>query len=67
MTTDFEASGDGAATLTESLRERIRHDIIPGALPPASRLELEKLTRTCGVSVTGGAPDRKPRAAALQK
>jgi DNA-binding GntR family transcriptional regulator len=41
----------GAATLTESLHERIRQDIILGALPPASKLKLEKLSKSYGVSV----------------
>lgn len=33
------------------LRERLRNDIILGALPPASKLKLEALAKTYGVSV----------------
>ncbi len=35
----------------ESLRERLRQDIILGALPPASKLKLEALASVYGVSV----------------
>jgi DNA-binding GntR family transcriptional regulator len=38
-------------TLADSLRERLRQDIILGALPPASKLKLEALARAYGVSV----------------
>ena len=38
-------------TVTESLRDRLRQDIILGALPPATKLKLEALSRTYGVSV----------------
>ncbi len=41
----------GAATLTEALHDRIRQDIILGALQPSSRLKLEKLSKTYGASV----------------
>jgi DNA-binding GntR family transcriptional regulator len=39
------------ATLTEALQDRIRQDIILGALPPASKLRLEQLSRAYGASV----------------
>jgi len=48
---DSYARAGGAATLTESLHERIRQDIILGALQPASKLKLEKLSKSYGVSV----------------
>jgi GntR family transcriptional regulator, carbon starvation induced regulator len=41
----------GAATLTEALHERIRQDIILGALQPAAKLKLEKLSKAYQVSV----------------
>jgi GntR family transcriptional regulator, carbon starvation induced regulator len=41
----------GAATLTEALHERLRQDIILGALPPAAKLKLEKLSKAYGVGV----------------
>ena len=41
----------GAATLTEALHDRIRQDIILGALQPSSKLKLEKLSKTYGASV----------------
>jgi GntR family transcriptional regulator, carbon starvation induced regulator len=40
-----------STTLTETLRERLRHDIILGSLPPASKLKLEALSRSYDVSV----------------
>jgi GntR family transcriptional regulator, carbon starvation induced regulator len=43
--------GDGAGTLTETVVERIRQDIILGDLPPASRLKLEKLSKVYGASI----------------
>ena len=43
---------DGSrATLTETLRDRLRRDIILGCLPPASKLKLEALSRTYDVAV----------------
>ena len=49
----MEANGktSGAATLTAALHDRIRQDIILGALQPSSKLKLEKLSKTYGVSV----------------
>ena len=41
----------GSATLTEALQERIRQDIILGALEPGSKLKLERLRRAYGASV----------------
>jgi len=41
----------GAPTLTETLYELLRHDIILGVLPPAAKLKLEKLSKTYDVSV----------------
>jgi len=41
----------GAPTLTESLYERLRQDIILGVLPPAAKLKLERLSKGYGVSV----------------
>ncbi len=40
-----------SSTLTETLRERLRQDIILGSLPPASKLKLEALSRSYNVSV----------------
>ena len=40
-----------ASTLTESLRERLRQDIILGDLAPGSKLKLEALSRRYDVSV----------------
>ncbi len=40
-----------SSTLTETLRERLRHDIILGSLPPASKLKLQALSRSYNVSV----------------
>jgi GntR family transcriptional regulator, carbon starvation induced regulator len=40
-----------ASTLGETLRERLRQDIILGILPPASKLKLEALSRRYGASV----------------
>jgi GntR family carbon starvation induced transcriptional regulator len=40
-----------SSTLTETLRERLRQDIILGALPPGSKLKLEALSRRYDVSV----------------
>jgi GntR family carbon starvation induced transcriptional regulator len=51
VTMDSYARAGGAATLTESLHERIRQHIILGALQPASKLKLEKLSKSYGVSV----------------
>ncbi len=39
-------------TLTETLRERLRQDIILGYLPPASKLKLEALSRSYKVGVS---------------
>ena len=41
----------GAATLTETLHERIRQDIILGALQPSAKLKLEALSKSYGASV----------------
>jgi len=46
-----ESKAAPSATLAESLRERLRQDIILGALPPASKLKLEALSRDYHVSV----------------
>ena len=51
MTMEANGRAGGAATLTEALHERIRQDIILGALQPASKLKLEKLSKSYGVSV----------------
>jgi DNA-binding GntR family transcriptional regulator len=51
VTMALDDSAGGAATLTEALHDRIRQDIILGALQPASKLKLEKLSKTYGVSV----------------
>ena len=40
-----------SSTLSETLRERLRQDIILGILAPASKLKLEALSKTYGVSV----------------
>ena len=40
-----------AATLTEALQDRIRQDIILGALKPGAKLKLEALSKVYGVSV----------------
>src|SRR5271170_7134098 len=45
------AKTGGAPTLTETLQELLRHDIILGVLPPAAKLKLEKLSKAYGVSV----------------
>jgi DNA-binding GntR family transcriptional regulator len=45
------AKAGGAPTLTETLHELLRHDIILGVLPPAAKLKLEKLSKTYDVSV----------------
>jgi len=42
---------DAPNSVTESLRERLRQDIILGALPPGSKLKLEALSRRYDVSV----------------
>lgn len=42
---------NGGATLAEALHERIRQDIILGALQPAAKLKLEQLSKSYGVSV----------------
>ena len=42
---------DAPTTLTESLRERLRQDIILGVLPPGSKLKLEALSRRYDASV----------------
>jgi DNA-binding GntR family transcriptional regulator len=51
MTLELNARTGGAATLTEALHDRIRQDIILGALQPSSKLKLEKLSKSYGVSV----------------
>lgn len=51
MTDERGVIAGGALTLTESLHERLRQDIILGILPPAAKLKLEKLSKTYGVSV----------------
>jgi GntR family transcriptional regulator, carbon starvation induced regulator len=48
---DRSAKAGGAPTLTETLHELLRHDIILGVLPPAAKLKLEKLSKTYDVSV----------------
>jgi GntR family transcriptional regulator, carbon starvation induced regulator len=45
------ANGGGAATLTETLQQRIRQDIILGALQPGAKLKLEELSSAYGASV----------------
>jgi DNA-binding GntR family transcriptional regulator len=45
------AAEPSASTLTEALHERIRQDIILGALQPASKLRLERLSKSYGASV----------------
>jgi GntR family transcriptional regulator, carbon starvation induced regulator len=50
MTLASESKNSGA-TLAETLHERIRQDIILGALQPASKLKLEKLSKDYGASV----------------
>jgi len=45
------AKTGGAPTLTETLHELLRHDIILGVLPPGAKLKLEKLSKTYDVSV----------------
>jgi GntR family carbon starvation induced transcriptional regulator len=52
MNLETEAvNGRGAATLTEALHEKIRQDIILGALQPAAKLKLDQLSKVYGVSV----------------
>jgi GntR family carbon starvation induced transcriptional regulator len=51
MTLELDGRAGGAATLTEALHERIRQDIILGALQPAAKLKLEKLSKSYQVSV----------------
>jgi len=51
MTLATEGRNGGSATLAESLHERIRQDIILGALQPAAKLKLERLSKNYGVSV----------------
>src|ERR1700752_3505598 len=51
MTFTSDVRNGGGATLTETLHERIRQDIILGALQPAAKLKLEKLSKNYGVSV----------------
>ena len=48
---ESRAMTGGAPTLTETLHELLRHDIILGVLPPAAKLKLEKLSKTYEVSV----------------
>jgi GntR family transcriptional regulator, carbon starvation induced regulator len=48
---ELERRDVGALTLTEALHERIRQDIILGALQPASKLKLEKLSKSYGTSI----------------
>ena len=48
---ELDSRDVGALTLTEALHERIRQDIILGALPPASKLKLEKLSKSYGTSI----------------
>ena len=45
-----------ATTLTEALQDRIRQDIILGALKPGAKLKLEPLSKAYDVSVN---TDRK--------
>jgi len=45
-------SHNGAATLTEALKERIRQDIIVGTLAPGAKLRLERLSKAYGASVS---------------
>ncbi len=46
-----DSRANPSSTLTETLRERLRQDIILGSLPPASKLKLEALSRSYNVSV----------------
>lgn len=46
-----DSAAASPATLTEALHARIRQDIILGALPPATKLRLDPLSRAYGVSV----------------
>ncbi len=48
---EHSARTGGAPTLTETLHELLRRDIILGVLPPAAKLKLEKLSKTYDVSV----------------
>ena len=48
---ELESRDAGAATLTEALHERIRQDIILGALRPSAKLKLETLSKSYGASV----------------
>jgi DNA-binding GntR family transcriptional regulator len=51
MTLELNGKTGGAPTLTEALHDRIRQDIILGALQPSSKLKLEKLSKSYNVSV----------------
>jgi GntR family transcriptional regulator, carbon starvation induced regulator len=51
MALEMNGKAAGAATLTEALHDRIRQDIILGALQPSSKLKLERLSKSYGVSV----------------
>lgn len=52
MDTDIgSAPESGGGTLTEIIQDRIRQDIILGALQPAAKLRLEQLSRAYGASV----------------
>jgi GntR family transcriptional regulator, carbon starvation induced regulator len=51
MSLEAESRDVGAATLTEALHERIRQDIILGALQPSAKLKLEKLSKSYGASI----------------
>jgi GntR family carbon starvation induced transcriptional regulator len=51
MTLASDGKNGGGATLTETLHERLRQDIILGALQPAAKLKLERLSKNYGVSV----------------
>jgi GntR family carbon starvation induced transcriptional regulator len=48
---ELDSRDIGTLTLTEALHERIRQDIILGALQPASKLKLEKLSKSYGTSI----------------
>jgi len=48
---ELDSRDVGTLTLTEALHERIRQDIILGALQPASKLKLEKLSKSYGTSI----------------
>lgn len=52
MDTEIGSPADGGgSTLTETIQDRIRQDIILGALQPAAKLRLEHLSRSYGASV----------------